>query len=135
MRWLLIIVVAVSSGVIGCQPNSPTAPRSTTAQIDQAAEKLKTAREEYLAALKADMERADRDIDDLKKKAMRASGDAKVAMDKKIKELESHRGEVHGRFEDFKADTRHAFDEMRKGMDKSWSELKDSIHKAKEEFQ
>ena len=136
MRWLFTLSALAVFITSGCQPSATTRPPDAPKkELEEAGEKLRHARDEYVAQLKIDMDRANQDIRELKEKASKASGEAKVKMDKRIQELEVHRDATSKHFDEVKADTKKAWGELQQGMDKSWGNLKDSIRRAKDEFQ
>jgi chromosome segregation ATPase len=129
---------AAMLAIAGCEPASES---TSTARVDdakrevrQAEEKLKKARDDYAAALKADLDQADRDIDALKKKAETETGEMKDKMNKRINELEASRDETRRQYDGLKSDTGRAWDDVKSGMNKSWDALKNAIHNAKVEF-
>lgn len=91
-------------------------------------------RHEYLEKLKAQLEEWEYDIDRLEARLEDAQGDAKVKMDKAIKDLKAKQKDVQAKLKTVEEAAEDAWQDVKDGLELAWDSLKLGFLAAKSEF-
>lgn len=91
-------------------------------------------KEEIVARLHQQIDRASQSIDELKLKSHLMKKDAKGAFDERVENLENQRNKLKEEVHHFQFITNHAWEDLAAGCKKSWHELKISLRAAADEY-
>lgn len=91
-------------------------------------------KEKVVAQLHKQINKASRKIDELALKTQLGKADAKAAFDKRIKSLESQKIKFRNDVYHLKHMSSTAWEDLAKGCENSWYELKKSLRNAADEF-
>lgn len=108
--------------------------RETKEAVEAAGKLAAQKKEEYQRELNKKLADLDRQIDEWKAKAAKASAEAKVEMDKKLEALKEKRDAVARKMKELGDSTSAAWDDLKTGLEKAYDELADAVEKAKENF-
>jgi arginine utilization protein RocB len=140
-KWLWLVPLFALGLAAGCTNSSPEAKRANEKAkkevreaTEATADALRRQKEEYRKKANAELDRLDDQLKTWKEKANRAGADARADLDNRIKQLEAQRDKLRARMAGLKADSKDAWDQAQKGLDKAMDNLKDAFGKAKEEF-
>lgn len=84
----------------------------------------------YLQKLSDQLREWDSDIDALKAKAGKATAESKTALLNEIDELRAKKETAQGKLKQLQAAGDEAWDDVKAGVEKSWTELKGAFSKA-----
>lgn len=88
----------------------------------------------YLQKLATQLQQWDTEIDQLKVKADKAKAGAKTELLKQIDELRAQKQTAQSRLAELQAAGDEAWDEIKAGVDKSWTSLKGAFKSAMSKF-
>jgi uncharacterized coiled-coil DUF342 family protein len=88
----------------------------------------------YLQKLAAQLQDWDTEIDELKVKAHLAKADAKDEFAKQIEDLRSKRQAMQSKLQQLQDSGDEAWDDIKTGLEKSWTELRGSFRNAMSKF-
>lgn len=92
-------------------------------------------REEYTRKLKAKIDECDARLDKLSDKACQADDEAKTRYHLEMDELREERKEIEHKIQELQNAGDSAWDDLKQGIDNSWSTWKKSFSRAKSEFE
>ena len=92
-------------------------------------------REEYTQKLKAKIDECDARLDKLAAQAAQADGETKIKYYKQIEELREKRKDIEQEIQHVIDERESVWDDLKQGIDNSWSTWKKSFKKAKSEFE
>ena len=90
--------------------------------------------EQYRQSMRSSIEEADRDIERLKARAASMTGDAKAEADNVIRNLSEQRDTLAQRLDDLRADSADAWQEIKRGLDRAWTDLNEARKSALDRF-
>ena len=91
-------------------------------------------RHEYLEKLKAQLEEWEYDINRLEARLDDAQGEAKVKLDKTLKDLKTKQKDVQGKLKKIEEAAEDAWHDVKDGLELAWDSLKLGFLAAKSEF-
>jgi len=91
-------------------------------------------KQSYLQKLAAQLQQWDKEIDQLKVKADIAKAEAKTELLKQIDELRAKKQTAQGRLSELQAAGDEAWDDIKTGVEKSWTEMKGAFKSAMSKF-
>lgn len=119
-------------------PNPPVTGEDVKRELGEAGDTALRYTEQETAELrqqvKTKLAEMDVEIDRMKAKAAEMSGEAKVRMDEKLKDLSAERAKVEAKLEELGSASGKAWTEVKSGLDQSWTNMKSSFQKATDEF-
>jgi chromosome segregation ATPase len=95
---------------------------------------MATQKDAILEKAEARLQQIDAEIDLLKAKAEEAEADVKFDLQKRLKDVQSHRREFENRISELKDAGEGAISELRDGVERAWSQLSDAAGRAKARF-
>jgi chromosome segregation ATPase len=93
-----------------------------------------SAKDAYEKKLKGRLAEWRADIDKLKAKADQAEGDSQLAYYKEIEKLRAQQDNVRDKLEDLRDAGDSAWEDVKLGVEKAWTDLSDSTSKALSRF-
>ena len=90
--------------------------------------------EQYRQSMRSSIEEADRDIERLKARAASMTGDAKAEAEVVIQNLGEQRDAFAERLDDLRADSTDAWQEIKRGLDRAWTDLNEARKSALDRF-
>jgi seryl-tRNA synthetase len=96
---------------------------------------LSEKRDAYLEKLKARMDQWSAEIDLLSAKADQAKAETRIKYLKQLEDLRARRAEVQDRIARMEQAGESAWEDLKEGLENSWSILKTSLSRAKSEFE
>jgi Skp family chaperone for outer membrane proteins len=143
MKKMLCLATAglMTLTLTGC-PQPTATKKITTEDVRRETKEAAQTGKEFLAQKKAEYQKElDKKLDEMnvelkkwQEKAEKASGDAKAEMEKQVKDLQAQRDALAAKAKDFANDTGEAWEEVKKGLEKSWTELKEAFDKASDKY-
>jgi chromosome segregation ATPase len=91
-------------------------------------------KEAYLEKLKAKMAEWNAQIDMLKAKAAQSKADAKIEIEKRVGDLETHRQEVEHKIQQLVQASGPAWEDLKVGVKSAWNKLDEAVRSATEKF-
>lgn len=91
-------------------------------------------KEAYQGKMEAQLQEWDAKIDELAAKTEHATAEAKVKYQQHIHTLQTKREAAQNRLNELKNSSGGAWEDLRTGMDKAWSEMKRAVESAVEKF-
>ncbi|MEJ2069211.1 MAG: hypothetical protein P8X65_02785 [Syntrophobacterales bacterium] len=91
-------------------------------------------KEAYLEKLKAKLDEWNAQIDKLKAKAAQSKADAKIKIEKRVGDLETHRREVENKIQQLVQASGPAWKDLKGGVQSAWSKLDEAVRSATEKF-
>lgn len=88
----------------------------------------------YLQRLAQQLQEWDKEMDELKLKADHAKSGAKVEFQKQLDELRVKKDAAQNKFNELQKAGDDAWEEVKEGLEKSWTELKTSFRSAVSKF-
>lgn len=133
MRLAKIGCLAISVALLslGCKPNDP----ATDAKVTRAKEEIKHAaaatadaaaalRDQYAKEMRKQLEVLDAKTADLQEKAAKASGQAKVDLEKKLEEAKVKHADAAKKLEELKGASAERWEKLKEGFGKAFDDLK-----------
>ncbi|MDF0601619.1 hypothetical protein P1J78_12815 [Psychromarinibacter sp. C21-152] len=93
-----------------------------------------TDKDAYEKRARAQLEEWRAEIEKLKAQADKAEADARIHYQQKLEELKAHRDQMQAQLEQYQKSGQDAFWDMKKGLDKSWSEMESAMRQAWSRF-
>ena len=90
-------------------------------------EKPEAKRDEAVKTMKAELDKLDKKVAELKEKADKATGDAKTALEAKWKESAAKREAASKKIDEVKAATADKWEAIKKDADKTFEEFKKAV--------
>jgi len=91
-------------------------------------------KEAYLEKLKAKLDEWNAQIDKLKAKAAQSKADAKIEIEKRVGDLETHRREVENKIQHLVQASGPAWEDLKGGVQRAWNKLDEAVKSATEKF-
>ncbi len=92
-------------------------------------------REAYIQKLKAKLDEWNAEIDKLAAEVDQAEADSKIEYDKRLEDLRARRKDLEEKLAELQQAGDSAWNDLKKGVENSWIILKESMAKAKSEFE
>ena len=131
------LVFAAIILIIGYHAFSTTSDEvssKTKAAAQSAADYTVEQKEAFQKSMEKNMTALQKQIADLKAKAVTAQGDAKTKTNSKINDLEMKQAELQKTMSDLKKSTGRAWAKMKDGMAATWSKAKETVSEAEAEM-
>lgn len=90
--------------------------------------------EAYKAKMRKQVSELDIQIQQLKLKAQTVKAEKQQQYEAMIADLETKRNSIQSRIDEFRSNSADAFDELKEGIEKAWTELTRAFDKAKASF-
>jgi hypothetical protein len=97
-------------------------------------EPIMVAKEEFRKKVEAQLKQWDVDLEQLKAKAHLASENARVIFENELEELKGQRARLQLMLTQLSARSGNAWEDLRDGMEKSWSEMRKALEKVSSHF-
>jgi hypothetical protein len=89
-------------------------------------------RDAYVKRMQAQLDEWNRELDGLEAKAKKADAEARAEYEKRLEDVRAKRDDALARMEEFKNASDDAFEEIRDGVEKAWSDLRKSLVRARD---
>jgi cytochrome c556 len=143
---LLITLLAVAAFAVGCKPSeqSPAGNREATAkQLDKVQTEAKEAAQdmkdytyaqktEFVAAMQAQLDALNRDLDQLSAKVEKASDAIKAEAQPKLQVLRDQTAQLNKQLEEARNATESTWDSVKGGFKKAYEASKDGFQQARQ---
>jgi hypothetical protein len=123
-RWALVVLAV---GLAGCSGDSRSNSDRTPAEA-------KGQREEYRRRAKAELDKLDDQVGNLRTKAKEATGSAKADMEKALDQLKEKRDEAAQRLEELKEEHKGDWDALKRKADKAFNDFEDALGRTRLRF-
>lgn len=91
-------------------------------------------RKAYKGKVKAQIEKLNAELDEMKAKGKQAKADAAIQYHEKIEELQAKRDDANQKLQELQDAGGEAWEEIRSGFEKAWSDVESAFQKASEKF-
>jgi uncharacterized coiled-coil DUF342 family protein len=102
--------------------------------VSASEEYARESKDEIVNKMEVSMATVQKTIDDLKKRADGATGEAQARLRARVAQLEGKRDELNNRLSEFQKSSGNAWKRMRAGLDSAWQETSKAFREARTEF-
>jgi chromosome segregation ATPase len=92
-------------------------------------------KDEYVEKLKTKLDELNTDLDELEEKLHKTSVGARITYEEQMRSFRQKRDEIQRKLMDIHGAGEDGWEELKQGTENAWSVLKESISKAKSEFE
>lgn len=123
--------------VLAAAPPAPSADelsRQVRDTLESAREYAFKNKDQYIARLQTALKNMDIQLDDLRRQARSASGDAKKDLQREIADLEKKRDEINARMPELRRSSAEAWTDLKKGFSEAANDFQKALEKARSRF-
>lgn len=129
-KLLLALLLGVMLAGSGCEKKEERIlPKVDTANQADAGEQSRSEREEFVRQAQKEIDDLSAKLDDIRKKAMDATGNAKQKLDQQVVLLEQEKKDVEGQLAKLKAEIGEQWKDLKAGVTAAIEKLRRSVQK------
>lgn len=130
-KLLLALMLGVMLAGSGCEKKEERIlPKAGTSDQVDAGEKSRIEREEFVRQARKEIDDLSAKLDEIRKKAVDATGSAKQKLDQQIVLLEKERKDVEGQLAELKAEVGEQWKDLKAGVTAAIEKLRRSVQEA-----
>lgn len=91
-------------------------------------------RQEYQAKVKAELDKFNAQVEEMKAKAAQAQADAKADYHSRMEEVYAKRDAAQNKLQELQNTSAEAWEDVQKGFENAWNDLTDAFERASQNF-